>query len=60
MAGLALLMSPVGFCATGSTSCIFNRKWCSKLDFIFIDEQNVMDRAVFEGNTMIGYVFAAP
>ena len=30
------------------------------LDFIFVDEQNVMDRAVFEGNTMIGHALAAP
>ena len=29
-------------------------------DFIFVDEQNVMDRAVFEGSTMIGHVIAAP
>ena len=30
------------------------------LDFVFVDELNVMDRAVFEGNTMIGHVIAAP
>ena len=30
------------------------------LDFIFVDEQNVMDRAVFEGSTMIGHAIAAP
>ena len=29
-------------------------------DFIFVDDQNVMDRAVFEGSTMIGHVIAAP
>ncbi len=30
------------------------------LDFVFVDEQNVLDRAVFEGNTMIGHVIAIP
>ena len=30
------------------------------LDFVFVDERNVMDRAVFEGNTMIGHAIAAP
>ena len=30
------------------------------LDFVFVDERNVMDRAVFEGDTMIGHVIAAP
>jgi len=30
------------------------------LDFVFIDEQNVMDLAVFEGSTMIGHAIAAP
>jgi hypothetical protein len=30
------------------------------LDFVFVDEQNVMDRAVFEGGTMIGHAIAAP
>lgn len=30
------------------------------LDFVFVDEQNVMDRAVFEGTTMIGHAIAAP
>ncbi len=30
------------------------------LDFVFVDEQNVMDRAVFEGSTMIGHALAAP
>ena len=29
-------------------------------DFVFIDDINVMDRAVFEGNTMIGHAIAAP
>ncbi len=29
-------------------------------DFVFVDEQNVMDRAVFEGSTMIGHAMAAP
>ena len=30
------------------------------LDFVFIDDQNVMDTAVFEGSTMIGHAIAAP
>ena len=30
------------------------------LDFVFVDEQNVMDRAVFEGSTMIGHAIPAP
>lgn len=30
------------------------------LDFVFIDDTNVMDRAVFEGTRMIGHVVAAP
>ncbi len=30
------------------------------LDFLFVDELNVMDRAVFEGSTMIGHIIAAP
>lgn len=30
------------------------------LDFVFVDEQNVMDRAVFEGSKMIGHIVAAP
>jgi hypothetical protein len=30
------------------------------LDFVFVDDRNVLDRAVFEGNTMIGHVIAAP
>ena len=29
-------------------------------DFVFVDERNVMDRAVFEGSTMIGHIVAAP
>ncbi len=30
------------------------------LDFVFVDERNVMDRAVFEGDIMIGHAIAAP
>ena len=30
------------------------------LDFVFVDDENVMDRAVFEGSTMIGHVVSAP
>lgn len=29
-------------------------------DFVFIDDTNVMDRAVFEGSRMIGHMIAAP
>ena len=29
-------------------------------DFVFVDDTNVMDRAVFEGPKMIGHVFTAP
>ena len=29
-------------------------------DFIFVDDHNVLDRAVFEGPKMIGHVFTAP
>ncbi|MFT7686639.1 MAG: hypothetical protein ACI9FB_001985 [Candidatus Azotimanducaceae bacterium] len=29
-------------------------------DFVFVDDTNVMDRAVFEGHKMIGHVFKAP
>ena len=29
-------------------------------DFVFVDEQNVMDRAVFEGPRMIGHMVPAP
>ncbi len=31
-----------------------------EFDFIFIDEQNVMDLAAFEGSTMIGHAVPAP
>ena len=31
-----------------------------EFDFIFIDDRNVMDLAVFEGSTMIGHAVAAP
>ena len=30
------------------------------LDFVFVDEQNVMDRAVLEAGTLIGHAIAAP
>ena len=30
------------------------------LDFVFVDAQNVMDRAVFEGSKMIGHIVSAP
>lgn len=30
------------------------------LDFVFVDERNVMDTAVFEGSTMIGHAIPAP
>jgi hypothetical protein len=30
------------------------------LDFVFVDEQNVMDTAVFEGSRMIGHAIPAP
>ena len=30
------------------------------LDFVFVDDTNVLDRAVFEGSKMIGHVIAAP
>lgn len=29
-------------------------------DFYFVDERNVADKAVFEGNTMIGHVITSP
>ena len=29
-------------------------------DFVFVDAVNVLDKAVFEGSTMIGHPFAAP
>ncbi len=31
-----------------------------EFDFIFVDDRNVMDLAVFEGSTMIGHALAAP
>ncbi|MEM1142819.1 MAG: hypothetical protein AAF671_09440 [Pseudomonadota bacterium] len=31
-----------------------------EFDFVFINEREVIDRAVFEGATMIGHVYAAP
>ncbi|MFT4863128.1 MAG: hypothetical protein ACI95C_002356 [Pseudohongiellaceae bacterium] len=30
------------------------------LDFIFVDDKNVMDLAVFEGSTLIGHAIPAP
>ncbi len=30
------------------------------LDFVFVDDVNVMDRAVFEGSTMIGHAIPSP
>lgn len=30
------------------------------LDFVFVDDRNVMDTAVFEGSTMIGHAIPAP
>ena len=30
------------------------------LDFIFVDDTNVLDRAVFEGSRMIGHAISAP
>lgn len=29
-------------------------------DFVFVDEQHVLDKAVFEGSKMIGHAYAAP
>ena len=29
-------------------------------DFVFVDERNVLDKAVFEGSKMIAHHFAAP
>ena len=29
-------------------------------DFVFVDDVNVMDKAVFEGHKMIGHIFRAP
>lgn len=31
-----------------------------EFDFVFVDERNVLDRAVFEGTKMIAHHFAAP
>ena len=31
-----------------------------EFDFVFVDERNVLDKAVFEGTTMIAHAFAAP
>ncbi len=31
-----------------------------EFDFVFVDDKNVLDKAVFEGRTMIGHPFAAP
>jgi hypothetical protein len=31
-----------------------------EFDFVFVDERNVLDKAVFEGMTMIAHPFAAP
>ena len=31
-----------------------------EFDFVFVDEINVLDKAVFEGDKMIGHAFAAP
>ncbi len=31
-----------------------------EFDFVFVDEVNVLDKAVFEGTTMIAHRFAAP
>lgn len=31
-----------------------------EFDFVFVDERNVLDKAVFEGSTMIAHVIAAP
>ena len=31
-----------------------------EFDFVFINEREVVDKAVFEGTTMIGHVYAAP
>ncbi|MGK0257734.1 MAG: hypothetical protein ACI96M_001166 [Candidatus Azotimanducaceae bacterium] len=29
-------------------------------DFVFVDDRNVMDKAMFEGSKMIGHIFVAP
>ena len=31
-----------------------------EFDFVFVDERNVVDRAVFEGNTMIAHILTVP
>lgn len=31
-----------------------------EFDFVFVDERNVLDKAVFEGSTMIGHAIPAP
>jgi hypothetical protein len=31
-----------------------------EFDFVFVDERNVLDKAVFEGNVMIAHAIAAP
>ncbi len=31
-----------------------------EFDFVFVDERNVLDKAVFEGTTMIAHAYAAP
>ena len=31
-----------------------------EFDFVFVDERNVLDKAVFEGTTMIGYPIVTP
>ncbi len=31
-----------------------------EFDFVFVDERNVLDKAVFEGTTMIAHAIAAP
>jgi hypothetical protein len=31
-----------------------------KFDFVFVDEKNVLDKAVFEGTTMVAHAIAAP
>ena len=31
-----------------------------EFDFVFVNEREVVDKAVFEGNTMIGHAYAVP
>ena len=31
-----------------------------QFDFVFVDEQNVLDKAVFEGTTMVAKIFTTP